>query len=94
MRAVGVQPEGYGDDDFKRENIRVQAVFKLYVAAYLVIVQHVRLADGSDGGVHCRDTRVEQPGDFSCGHPYLVTGYADRPVFYDDDSSCHGFFLF
>ena len=41
--AVSVQPEGDGDDDFKRVNIPVKTVFELYVAAYLVIAQHVRL---------------------------------------------------
>ena len=35
MRMVGVQPEGDGDDDFKRVNIRVQPVFKLHVAAQM-----------------------------------------------------------
>lgn len=94
VRMVGVQPEGDGDDDFKRVNIRVQPVFKPHVAAHLVVVQHVRLADGSDGGVHCRDARVEQPGDFCGGHPYPVTGYADPVVLYDDGSSCHGFSVF
>ena len=43
-------------------------VFKLHVAAHLVVVQHVRLADGSDGGVHCRDGRMEQSGYFGGGH--------------------------
>ena len=88
---VGVQPEGDGDDDFKRVNIRVQPVFKPHVAAHFVVVQHVRLADGSDGGVHCRDARVEQSGDFCGGHPYLVTVYADRVVLYDDYITFHGF---
>ena len=69
MCIVGIQPEGYWNDDFKRVNIRVQAVFKLYVAAYLVVVQHVRLADGFDGGVHCRDGGMELFGDFPGGHP-------------------------
>jgi hypothetical protein len=46
VRVICVQPEGNGYDDFKRVNIRVQAVFKLNVAAYLVIVQYVRLTDG------------------------------------------------
>jgi len=91
---VGVQPEGNGDDDFKRVNIRVQPVFKPHVAAHLVVVQHVRLADSFDGGVHCRDGRMEQSGDFGGGHPYVVTGYADRVVLYDDGSSCHGFSVF
>ena len=94
MGVVGVQPEGDGDDDFKRVNIRVQPVFKPHVAAHLVVVQHVRLADGSDGGVHCRDARAEQSGDFCGGHPYPVTGYDDCVVFYDDGSSCHGFSVF
>ena len=58
---VGVQPEGNGDDDFKRVNIRVQPVFKPHVAAHLVVVQHVRLADGSDGGVHSRDAVWNSP---------------------------------
>ena len=82
--------EGYWNDDFKRVNIRVQAVFKLYVAAYLVVVQHVRLADGFDGGVHCRDGGMELFGDFPGGHPYLVTGYADRLVLYNDYVTFHG----
>ena len=60
------------------------------VAAYLIVVQHVRLADGFDGGVHCRNACMEQPGDFGGGHPYLVTGYADLLVLYDNDSSFHG----
>ena len=34
---------------------------------------------------------MEQPGDFSGGHPYLVTGYADRLVLYDDYVTFHGF---
>ena len=32
--------------------------------AHLVVVQHVRLADGFDDGVHCRDGRMEQSGYF------------------------------
>ena len=73
MGMVCAQPKGYGDDYLKRVNIRIQTVFKLDVAACLVVVQHVRFEDGFDGGVHCRDTRVEQSGDFSGGHPYIVT---------------------
>ena len=88
---VGVQPEGDGDDDFKRVHICVQSVFKLHVAAHLVVVKHVRLADGFDGGVHCRDGRMEQSGDFGGGHPHVVTGYADRLVLYDDYVTFHGF---
>ena len=42
MGMVCVQPEGDGNDDFKRVNIRVQPVFKLNVAAYLVVAQYVR----------------------------------------------------
>ena len=91
VRAVGVQSEGDGDDDFKRVHIGVQTVFKPHVAAHLVVVQHVRLADGFDGGVHCRDTCVEQSGDFGGGHPYLVTGYADLLLLYGNDSSFHSF---
>ena len=91
MGMVCAQPEGDGDDYLKRVNIRMQPVFKPHVAAHLVVVQHVRLADGSDGGVHCRDARVEQSGDFCGGHPYLVTGYADRVVLYDDYVTFHGF---
>ena len=91
MGMVCAQPEGDGDDYLKRVNIRIQTVFKLNVAAYLVIAQYVRLADSFDGSVHCRDTRVEQSGDFSGGHPYLVTGYADRLVLYDDYVTFHGF---
>ena len=60
----------------------------------LIIAQHVRLEDVSDGGVHCRDTRMEQSGNFSGGHPYIVTGYADHLALHDDNSSCHDFFLF
>ena len=91
VRAVGVQSESDGDDNLKRVNIRIQTVFKLNVATYLVVVQHVRFEDGFDGGVHCRDTCVEQSGDFSGGHPYIVTGYADRLVLYDDYVTFHGF---
>ena len=90
VRAVGVQPEGDGDDDFKGIHIGIQTVFKPHVAAYLIVVQHVRLADGFDGGVHCRNACMEQPGDFGGGHPYLITGYADLLVLYDNDSSFHG----
>ena len=90
MGVVGVQPEGDGYDDFKRVHVRVQPVFKLHVTAYLVVVQHVRLADSFDGGVHCRDGRMEQSGDFGGGHPYVVTGYADRLVIYDDYVTFHG----
>jgi len=88
---VGVQSESDRDDDFKCVHIRVQPVFKLHVAAHLVVVQHVRLADGFDGGVHCRDGRMEQSGYFGGGHPHVITGYADRLVFYDDYVSLHGF---
>ena len=63
MGMVCAQPEGDGDDYLKRVNIRIQTVVKLNVAAYLVIAQYVRLADSFDGSVHCRDSRVEQPGD-------------------------------
>lgn len=91
MGMVCAQPKGDGDDYLKRVNIRIQTVFKLNVAAYLVVTQHVRFEDGFDGGVHCRDTRVEQSGDFSGGHPYIVTGYADRLVLYDDYVTLHGF---
>ena len=91
MGMVCAQPKGDGDDYLKRVNIRIQTVFKLDVAACLVVVQHVRFEDGFDGGVHCRDTRVEQSGDFSGGHPYIVTGYADRLVLYDDYVTFHGF---
>ena len=91
VRAVGVQSESDGDDDLKRVNIRIQTVFKLNVAAYLVVTQHVRFEDGFNGGVHCRDTCVEQSGDFSGGHPYIVTGYADRLVLNDDYVTFHGF---
>ena len=63
MGMVCAQPKGDGDDYLKRVNIRIQTVFKLDVAACLVVVQHVRFEDGFDGGVHCRDTRVEQSGD-------------------------------
>ena len=91
VRAVGVQPEGDGDDDFKGIHIGVQTVFKPHVAAYLVVVQHVRLADGFDGGVHCRNACTEQSGDFGGGHPDFVTGYVDLLVLYDNDSSLHGF---
>ncbi len=35
----------------QRVHICVQSVFKLHVAAHLVVVKHVRLADGFDGGV-------------------------------------------
>lgn len=90
MGMVCAQPEGDGDDYLKRVNIRMQPVFKPHVAAHLVIVQHVRLADSSDGCVHCRDATVEQPGDFCGCHPYLVTGYADLLVLYDNYSSFHG----
>lgn len=58
MGMVCAQPKGDGDDYLKRVNIRIQTVFKLDVAACLVVVQHVRFEDGFDGGVHCRDTRV------------------------------------
>jgi hypothetical protein len=34
---------------------------------------------------------VEQSGDFSGGHPYIVTGYADRLVLNDDYVTFHGF---
>ncbi len=71
---------------FKGVHVRVQPVFKLHVAAHLVVVQHVRLADGSDGGVHCRDGRMEQSGYFGGGHPHVVTGYADCLVLDDDVS--------
>ena len=91
MGMVCAQPKGDGDDYLKRVNIRIQTVFKLDVAACLVVVQHVRFEDGFDGGVHCRDTRVEQSGDFSGGHPYIVTGYADRLVLNDDYVTFHGF---
>ena len=91
MGMVCAQPEGDGDDYLKRVNIRMQPVFKPHVAAHLVIVQHVRLADSSDGCVHCRDATVEQPGDFCGCHPYLVTGYADRLVLNDDYVTFHGF---
>jgi len=94
VRAVGVQPEDDGNDDFKGIHIGMQTVFKPHVAAYLIVVQHVRLADGFDGGVHCRNACMEQPGDFGGGHPHLVTGYADRLVLYDNDSSFHGFLSF
>ncbi len=56
MGMVCAQPKGDGDDYLKRVNIRIQTVFKLDVAACLVVVQHVRFEDGFDGGVHCRDT--------------------------------------
>ena len=88
---VGVQPESDGDDDFKRVHIGVQTVFKLHIVAHLVVVQHVRLADGFDGGIHCRNSRMEQSGDFGGGHPYVVTGYADRLFIYDDYVTFHGF---
>lgn len=52
MGMVCAQPKGDGDDYLKRVNIRIQTVFKLDVAACLVVVQHVRFEDGFDGGVH------------------------------------------
>ena len=91
MGMVCAQPKGDGDDYLKRVNIGMQTVFKPHVAAYLVVVQHVRLADGFDGGVHCRNACMEQPGDFGGGHPHLVTGYADRLVLNDDYVTFHGF---
>ena len=42
MGMVCAQPKGDGDDYLKRVNIRIQTVFKLDVAACLVVVQHVR----------------------------------------------------
>ena len=51
IEVVGIHPESDRDDDFKGVHVRVQPVFKLHVAAHLVVVQHVRLADGSDGGL-------------------------------------------
>ena len=45
---VCAQPKGDGDDYLKRVNIRIQTVFKLDVAACLVVVQHVRFEDGFD----------------------------------------------
>lgn len=87
---VGVQPKSNQNNDFRRVHVRVQPVFKLHVAAHLVVVQHVRLADGFDDGVHCRDGRMEQSGYFGGGHPHIVTGYADRLVLYDDYVTFHG----
>ena len=46
MGMVCAQPKGDGDDYLKRVNIRIQTVFKLDVAACLVVVQHVRFEDG------------------------------------------------
>jgi len=34
---------------------------------------------------------MEQSGYFGGGHPHVITGYADRLVFYDDYVSLHGF---
>lgn len=91
---VGIQPEGDGNDDFKRVHVCIQPVFKRHIATHLVVVQHIRLADGFNGGIHRRNARMEQSGDFCGGHPYLVTGYVYRLVFYNDDTPFHGFSFF
>lgn len=83
VRAVGIQSESGRDDYLKRVNIRIQTVFKLNVAAYLVVAQHVCF----DDSVHWQDTRVEQSGD----HPYIVTSYTDGLVLYNDYVTFHGF---
>ena len=66
------------------------SVYTMDIIEKIRVVQHVRLADGFDGGVHCRDGRMEQSGDFGGGHPHVVTGYADRLVLYDDYVTFHG----